>query len=66
MQKNVIHFINLRYLRLKLLKNKQNNKKLCDIFHHNFKIFLMYMYIVTSEVSLKRFFLLYLKSYIVL
>ena len=28
--------INLRYLRLKLLKNKENNKKIID-FHHNFK-----------------------------
>ena len=29
-------FIHLRYLRLKMLKNKENNKKR-HIFHHNFK-----------------------------
>ena len=49
-------FINLRYLRLKLLKNKENNKKICDFFH-NFKNIPCY---VTSEVSLKRFYLVYL------
>ena len=52
-----IHFINLRYVQLKQLKNKQNNKKICDIFHHNFKNIPCY---VTSEVSLKGFILLYL------
>ena len=46
-------FINLRYLRLKLLKNKENNKKICHIFHHNFKNINCY---VMSEVSLKRFY----------
>ena len=46
-------FINLRYLRLKLLKNKDNNKKICHIFHHNFKNIPCY---VMSEVSLKRFY----------
>ena len=44
-------FINLRYLRLKLLKNKENNKKICNIFHHNFKNI---PGCVTSEVSLER------------
>ena len=44
--------INLRYLRLKLLKNKENTKKICHIFHHNFKNIPCY---VMSEVSLKRF-----------
>ena len=50
-----IFFINLRYLRLKLLKNKENNKKICHIFHHNFKNIHCY---VMSEVglSLKRFY----------
>ena len=43
--------INLRYLRLQLLKNKENNKKICHIFHHNFKNIPCY---VMSEVSLKR------------
>ena len=46
-------FSNLRYLQLKLLKNTENNKKICPIFHHNFKNIPCY---VTSEVSLKRFY----------
>ena len=46
-------FINLRYLRLKLVKNTENNKKICHIFHHNFKNIPCY---VMSEVSLKRFY----------
>ena len=45
-------FINLRYLRLKLMKNKEN-KKICHIFHHNFINIPCY---VMSEVSLKRFY----------
>ena len=45
-------FINLRYLRLKLLKDKENNKKICRIFH-NFKNIPCY---VISKVSLKRFY----------
>ena len=50
-------FINMIYLRLKLLINKENNKKthVCDIFHHNVKNI---PYYVTSEVSFKRFFIL--------
>ena len=46
-------FINLRYLLIKLLKNKENNKKICHIFHHNLKNIPCY---VMSEVSLKRFY----------
>ena len=30
-------FVKLRYLRLKLLKYKENNKKFSDTFDHNFK-----------------------------
>ena len=45
-------FINLIYLRLKLLKNKENNKKIYHIFH-NFKNIPCY---VMSEASLKRFY----------
>ena len=41
-------FINFRYLRLKLLKNKENNKKIYNIFHYNFKN----IPCVKSEVSL--------------
>ena len=29
--------VNLRYLRFKLLKYKDNNKKICTTFDHNFK-----------------------------
>ena len=48
-------FINMRYLQLKLLKNKENNKKIhvCFICHHNFKNIPCY---VMSEVSLKMFY----------
>ena len=53
MEKPIYPFLSMRYLRLKLLKNKENNKKICDIFHHNFKNIPCY---VTSEVSLKRFY----------
>ena len=35
-------FLNLRYLHLKLLKYKENNKKNCDIIDHNFKNILLY------------------------
>ena len=43
----------LRYLRLKMQKNKENNKKICHTFHHNFINIPCY---VMSEVSLKRFY----------
>ena len=48
-------FINLRYLRLKLLKNRENNKKIRHLFHHNFKNHFIPCY-VKSEVSLERFY----------
>ena len=44
--------INLRYVRLNLLKNKEDNNKICHIFY-NFKNSPCY---VMSEVSLKRFY----------
>ena len=47
---------NLRYLRLKLLKDKENNKKICHIFHHNFKNIPCY---VMSEISLLFLFALF-------
>ena len=46
-------FVNLRYLRLKMLKNKENIKKICKNFPHNFKNIPCY---VMSEVLLKRFY----------
>ena len=60
---NIFIFINLRYLRLMLQKNKENNKKIkkvCDNFHHNFKNIPCY---VTIEVSLKNFYLALYNSY---
>ena len=51
MQKPISIFINLRYLRLKLLQNKEK-KKICHSFH-NFKNIPCY---VISEVSLKKFY----------
>ena len=44
------------FLGLKLLKDKENNKKICHIFHHNFKNILC---CVMSEVSLKMFYFVY-------
>ena len=54
---DISFFINLRYLRLTLLKNKDNYNKICHIYHHNFQNIPCY---VMNEVSLKRFILLYL------
>ena len=45
--------IDFRYLRLKLLRNIENSKKICNIFHHSFKNIPCY---VTSEVSLEMFY----------
>ena len=39
--------VNLRYLRFKLLKYKENNKKMCNTFDHNFKN-------IMRKVSLER------------
>ena len=47
-------YINLRYLRLKLLKNKENNKNICHIFIITSKIIIPCY--VMSEVSLKWFY----------
>ena len=35
--------VNLRYLRFKLLKYKENNKKMCNTFDHNFKNIPLYI-----------------------
>ena len=43
-------FINLRYLRLNLLKNKENDKKIFLFFHHNSTNIPCY---VMNKVSLK-------------
>ena len=45
--------INLRYLRFKLLKYKENNKKICNTFDHNFRNILLYM---MRKVSLERYY----------
>ena len=36
--------VNLRYLRFNLLKYKENNKKFCNTFDHNFKNIPLYKY----------------------
>ena len=45
--------VNLRYLRFKLLKNKENNKKMCNTFDHNFKNIPLY---IMRKVSLERYY----------
>ena len=46
-------FVNLRYLRFKLLKYKVNNKKICHTFNKNCKNIPLY---IMSNVSLKRYY----------
>ena len=46
-------FVNLRYLRFKLLIYKENNKKICYTFDHNFKNIPLY---IMSNVSLERYY----------
>ena len=45
--------VNLRYLRFKLLKYKENNKKICTTFDHNFKNIPLY---IMRYVSLERYY----------
>ena len=45
--------VNLRYLRFKLLKYKENNKRICNTFDHNFKNIPLY---IMSNVSLERYY----------
>ena len=45
--------VNLRYLRFKLLKYKENNKNICNTFDHNFKNIPLY---IMSNVSLERYY----------
>ena len=45
--------VNFRYLRFKLLKYKENNKKICNTFDHNFKNIPLY---IMSNVSLERYY----------
>ena len=45
--------VNLRYLRFKLLKYKDNNKKICNTFDHNCKNIPLY---IMSNVSLERYY----------
>ena len=53
-EKRVISIlVNLRYLRFKLLKYKENNKKICNTFDHNFKNIPLY---IMSNVSLERYY----------
>ena len=45
--------VNLRYLRFKLLKYKENNKKIGNTFDHNFKNIPLY---IMRKVSLERYY----------
>ena len=45
--------VNLRYLKFKLLKYKENNKKICNTFDHNFKNIPLY---IMRKVSLERYY----------
>ena len=45
--------VNLRYLRFKLLKYKENYKKICNTFDHNFKNILLY---ILRKVSLEMYY----------
>ena len=45
--------VNLRYLGFKLLKYKENNKKICNTFDHNFKNIPLY---IMRKVSLERYY----------
>ena len=45
--------VNLRYLRFKLLKYKENNKNFLNTFDHNFKNIPLY---IMSNVSLERYY----------
>ena len=45
--------VNLRYLRFKLLKYKENNTKICNTFDHNFKNIPLY---IMRKVSLERYY----------
>ena len=44
----------MRYFRFKLLKYKENNKKICNTFDHNFKHIPLY---IMSKLSLERYYL---------
>ena len=43
--------VNLKYLRFKLLKDKENNKKMCNTFDHNLENIPLY---IMRKVSLER------------
>ena len=48
--------VNFRYMRFKLLKYKENNKKICNTFDHNFKNIPLN---IMRKVSLERYYLYY-------
>ena len=45
--------VNLRYLRFKLLKSKENNKNICNTFDHDFKNIPLY---IMRNISLERYY----------
>ena len=48
--------VNLRYLRFKLLKYKEHNKKMCNTFDHNFKNIPLY---IMRKILDRYYFVLY-------
>ena len=51
--------VNVRYLRLKLLKYKDNNKKIINTVDNNFNNISLYMTYIMSEVSFERHYFVY-------
>ena len=50
---NISILVNLRYFRFKLVKYKENYKKICNTFNHNCKSIPLY---IKSNVSLERYY----------
>ena len=55
-------FVKLRYLRLKIKKNIENNKNFCVTFDHNFKNIPLY---VMSNISFERYYFVLYDSYLI-
>ena len=59
-QNRYINFYQFEIFAIKAGEKQKNNKKICHIFHHNFKNIPCY---VMSEVSLKRFYSIWWWAY---
>ena len=55
-------FVKLRYLPLKIKKNKENDKNFCVTFDHNFKNIPLY---VMSNISFERYNFILCDSYLI-